>query len=61
MSHREDLCSKIAELERRVLAFRALELPGQPPFMHMGTPDLINDLMEIVTHLSEEHLKDQAQ
>ena len=38
-------------LEDRVLAYKCLELPGQPMSMHMGTANLINDLMEEVKRL----------
>ena len=31
-------------LEERVKKFRALELPGQPRMMHMGTLYLVEDL-----------------
>ena len=39
------------ELEKRVELFRALELPGQPKMMHMGTSYLVNDLWREVQHL----------
>lgn len=32
------------DLKDRVEKFRALELPGQPMLVHMGTSQLVNDL-----------------
>ena len=39
------------DLQDRVEKFRALELPGQPMGMHMGTSYLVNDLWREVQHL----------
>lgn len=41
-------------LETRVRQFEALELPGQPRMMHMGTSYLVNDLWAEVKRLREE-------
>jgi hypothetical protein len=38
-------------LDERVLAYTCLELPGQPPFVHMGTSYLIHDLHKEVKEL----------
>lgn len=38
-------------LEERVRMFHALELPGQPQGMHMGTSYLVNDLWREVQRL----------
>ena len=38
-------------LEERVNAFNLLELPSQPKFMHMGTSQLIHDLLSEVKRL----------
>lgn len=40
-------------LEERVIKFLALELPGQQPFMHMGTGYLVSDLWREVVRLKE--------
>jgi hypothetical protein len=32
------------ELQERVRLFNMMQLPGQPPMMHMGTAYLVNDL-----------------
>jgi hypothetical protein len=40
-------------LEDRVNKFNALELPGQPKMMHMGTSYLVNDLWREVKQLTE--------
>ena len=42
----------VESLEARVMAFMTLELPGQPPMMHMGTSYLVQDLMAEVRRLS---------
>jgi hypothetical protein len=42
------------DLEKRVQQFRTFELPGQPPFAHMGTSYLINDLWRELTRLRAE-------
>ena len=39
------------DLKDRVEKFRALQLPGQPMGMHMGTSYLVNDLWREVQHL----------
>lgn len=39
------------KLQERVEKFSALELPGQPPVMHMGTSYLVNDLWREVQRL----------
>ncbi len=39
------------DLEKRVEQFNALELPGQPQGMHMGTMYLVGDLMREVKRL----------
>lgn len=38
-------------LDERVMAFELLELPGQPPMMHMGTAYLVNDLWAEIKRL----------
>ena len=40
------------DLRDRVNKFSAMELPGQPMGMHMGTMYLVNDLMRAVEELS---------
>lgn len=40
------------DLRDRVNKFNALELPGQPMGMHMGTSYLVNDLLKAVEELS---------
>lgn len=39
------------DLQDRVWKFQALQLPGQPMGMHMGTMYLVNDLWREVQHL----------
>lgn len=39
---------KYKELKQRVTKFCAMEPPGQPQMMHMGTVDLVNDLWRAV-------------
>lgn len=41
------------DLQDRVEKFRALELPGQPKAMHMGTLYLVGDLWREVRHLRD--------
>ena len=41
------------DLEKRVIDFRCLRLPGQPMGMHMGTSYLVNDLWMEVNRLRE--------
>lgn len=41
------------DLAERVGQFQALELPGQPMMMHMGTFNLVNDLWREVSRLRE--------
>jgi len=43
------------ELAERVKKFNALELPGQPRTMHMGTSYLVNDLWAEVKRLRDEN------
>lgn len=43
----------ISELGKRVEQFRALELPGQPLMLHMGTSQLVEDLWRTVRILSD--------
>lgn len=42
------------DLQTRVQQFNALELPGQPQGMHMGTSYLVNDLWREVFRLKSE-------
>lgn len=42
------------DLNERVRSFRALQLPGQPMMMHMGTAYLVNDLWRAVQELRRE-------
>lgn len=42
------------DLATRVGQFRCMELPGQPPSMHMGTAYLIGDLWNAVEQLRRE-------
>jgi hypothetical protein len=37
--------SKLSEIEARVFNFQALALPGQPRMMHMGSAQLVSDLL----------------
>ena len=39
------------DLKERVEQFRALELPGQPRCMHMGTSYLVQDLVKRIAKL----------
>ncbi len=41
----------IDDLRDRVSKFGALELPGQPQGMHMGTSYLVSDLMRAIEEL----------
>jgi hypothetical protein len=41
------------DLKERVEKFLALELPGQPMMMHMGTSSLVQDLWREVRQLRE--------
>jgi len=41
------------DLQDRVEKFRAMELPGQPMGMHMGTANLVSDLWREVRHLRD--------
>lgn len=41
------------DLQKRVEQFRAMELPGQPMGMHMGTMYLVNDLWREVQRLKD--------
>jgi hypothetical protein len=43
---------RLEELRERVDQFRALQLPGQPMMMHMGTKYLVNDLMTALEEAS---------
>ena len=52
--------TKKDDLKERVEQFRALELPGQPMGMHMGTMYLVDDLWREVQHLREELAKVQS-
>lgn len=45
---------EVQALMKRVEQFNALELPGQPMMMHMGTMYLVNDLMRAVKKFAEE-------
>jgi CHASE2 domain-containing sensor protein len=46
--------AKIRELEERVSQFQLLRLPEQPEVMHMGTSDLVADLLKTVRDLARE-------
>jgi len=50
----------VESLEARVMAFMTLELPGQPPMMHMGTSYLVQDLMAEVRRLSAQPAAEPA-
>ena len=52
--------STVESLEDRVLKFLMLELDGQPPFMHMGTSYLVQDLMAEVRRLSAQPAAPQS-
>jgi len=41
------------DLEKRVMQFNTLSLPGQPFGMHMGTSYLVFDLWQAVMELSD--------
>ena len=43
----------LSDLEKRVEQFNALQLPGQPTSMHVGTYSLINDLWRELKHRME--------
>lgn len=45
---------QIDDLKDRVQKFQAMELPGQPMGMHMGTMYLVNDLWREVRRLREQ-------
>lgn len=51
----------LENLKKRVEQFNALELPGQPMGMHMGTAYLVGDLMRALLSLSAERKEVQAQ
>lgn len=40
-------------LEERVIAFKRMELPGQPMGMHMGTSYLVDDLWREIQRLND--------
>lgn len=42
------MTEQLEDLRQRTLKYRLLELPGQPPMVHMGTSYLIDDLMRTV-------------
>jgi len=47
---------KLKELKERVAKFHALELPGQPKMMHMGTNYLVDDLLkELIKRSNKEN------
>jgi hypothetical protein len=46
--------AKIRELEERVSQFQLLRLPEQPEVMHMGTSNLVADLLKTVRDLARE-------
>jgi hypothetical protein len=46
--------AKIRELEERVSQFLLLRLPEQPEVMHMGTSNLVADLLKTVRDLARE-------
>lgn len=46
------------DLKERVDQFNALELPGQPKMMHMGTSYLVNDLWREVESLRKQFVTD---
>jgi hypothetical protein len=50
----------MSDLIERVTQFRALQLPGQPQSMHMGTSYLVNDLVARVREL-EADIRAQSQ
>lgn len=44
----------LGDLKKRVEQFMALELPGQPPVMHIGTFNLVSELWTEVRRLAAE-------
>lgn len=46
--------------EERLNKFRRLELPGQPPSMHMGTAYLVEDLWKEIVALRAELAKTKS-
>jgi hypothetical protein len=46
--------AKIRELEERVSQFQLSKLPGQPEVTHMGTSNLVTDLLKTVRDLARE-------
>jgi len=48
------------DLKERVDAFNRMQLPGQPPGMHMGTSYLVNDLWREVERLRQFESKETS-
>ena len=46
------MADKEMTLKERVEAFATMQLPGQPPMMHMGTSYLVNDLWREIQRLN---------
>jgi uncharacterized NAD(P)/FAD-binding protein YdhS len=46
--------AKIRELQERVSQFQLSKLPEQPAVMHMGTSNLVADLLKTVRDLARE-------
>ena len=46
--------AKIRELEDRVSQFQLVKLPEQPDVMHVGTSNLVTDLLKTVRDLARE-------
>jgi hypothetical protein len=46
--------TKIRELEERVSQFQLVKLPEQPDVMHVGTSNLVTDLLKTVRDLARE-------
>lgn len=44
------------DLKERVDKFNAMELPGQPMMMHMGTNYLVNDLWREIERLRKDNV-----
>ena len=44
---------KIADIEDRCTRFTAMQLPGQPQGMHLGTSYLINDMRSLIRLLAD--------
>ena len=46
----------MAEIDDRVLQFKTLRLPGQPMTMHIGTSNLVGDMLDAIIALDRQRL-----